>query len=500
MKKSKKPNKPAKKKKIVKKNTKKPQKKKSAGSLPKKTKHQVAKKSVTINDAIKNSAEDFSEKKGSIKIRIFGIGGGGCSIVKHISEIIPKSNHITFTAVNTDVQSLDGMPKDIKTFILGKEITNGLGCGMNADLGQEIAHNNRELIQKEIEKSDFCVIISTLGGGTGSGMVPIFSQVIKAVKKPSLGIFTLPFEFEGEKRKKIAVNSLENIEGNLSATIVIPNENIFKVIDPKTAIKESFLTINRNLAYTLKGLLDTIYEPGLINVDYADFMTTLEGSGKLAYLNSIEGERKDLARIMEKLLLNPLVRYGIRDGVGKDVIDPDRILFNISGPSDLKVAEINKIAVDISAPNLKSKIIFGISLKGKGNSIRTTLLVVGHRKGKDGIKSVAKGFGLITQDDIVEAEHISDPSPLLAEKETKPQKEKKDKKIIKHPKKKTPIIAEEKIPDQDKIDMNKFAKKDTIRRNALEAKKVIEEQAKKEIEQEEEKWDVPAFLRIKKEK
>jgi cell division protein FtsZ len=494
MKKTKKPHKPAKKKKTIKKHVKKPQKK-HAGSLPKKVKH-----SATVKNAIKNSVQDFSEKKGNIKIRIFGIGGGGCSIVKHISEIIPKSNHITFTAVNTDAQSLNGMPKDIKTFILGKEITNGLGCGMNADLGQEIAHNNRELIQKEIEKSDFCIIISTLGGGTGSGMVPIFSQVIKSVKKPCLGIFTLPFEFEGEKRKKIAANSLENIEGNLSATIVIPNENIFKVIDPKTAIKESFLTINRNLAYTLKGLLDTIYEPGLINVDYADFMTTMEGSGKLAYINSVEGERKDLIRIMEKLLLNPLVKYGIRDGITKEIIDPDRILFNISGPSDLKVAEINKIAVDISAPNLKSKIIFGISLKGKGNSIRTTLLVVGHRKGKDGIKSVAKGFGLITQEDVTEAEHISDPEPSPISKEAKPPKPPKEKKTVKNSKKKLPIISEDKVPEQDKIDMNKFAKKDTVRRNALEAKKVVEEQVKREIEQEEEKWDVPAFLRIKKEK
>ena len=453
----------------------------------------VAKKSETIRQAIKKSKDDFAEKKGNIKIKIFGVGGGGCSIIKHISEIIPRSNHITFTAVNTDLQSLEGMPKTVKTLVLGRNVTNGLGCGMNPDLGQEIAHNNRELIQKEIEKSDFCIIISTLGGGTGSGMSPIFAQVIKAVKKPSLGIFTLPFEFEGEKRRKIATNSFENIEANLSATIVIPNENIFKVIDPKTGIKESFHTINKNLAYSLKGLLDTIYEPGLINVDYADFMTTMEGFGKLAYTNSIEGERKDLVRIMEKLLLNPLVKYGIRDGATKEVIDPERILFNISGPSDLKVSEINKIAIDISAPNLKSKIIFGISLKGRNNLIRTTLLIVGHRKGKDGIKikNMAKGLGIFNE----ELQEQKDETSITAEKDKK--KKEKKKKVKKE---KIPIVAENKIPEQEEVDMKKFAKKETVRRNALESKKEQEEKVKKEIQEEEEKWDVPAFLRIKKEK
>ena len=413
----------------------------------------------------------------SIKIKVFGVGGGGCSIVGQIATIIPRGKNVSFCAINTDIQSFAGLPSSVKTLALGKAVTHGLGCGMNAKLGEEIGELSKEILKKELEACDICFIISTLGGGTGSGITPAFAQIAKNLRKISMGIFTLPFEFEGDKRKQIAYTALEKIEPELNASIVIPNENIFQVIDPKTPIKQSFSMVNQNLITTLHGLLETLYQPGLINVDYADFKTILEGVGRVAYLNCVEGERKDLIQLINKLLNNQLVKYNIGEDGTRDAIDIEKILFNIAGPTDLKMSEMENIANSITSENLKSKIIFGITSQGgKTSSLRVTLLAVGVKK-QGGKPRIFKRIEEMVPREEIKIKDVPVQSEIMESKKEKEPERKEEK---------------PKAKPEKKVD-----KKSMVRRNAIEVKKE-EKKQEQEIMEEDEKWDIPAFLRIKK--
>ncbi|MCH7605000.1 hypothetical protein IID24_03360, partial [Patescibacteria group bacterium] len=227
--------------------------------------------------------QDFLEAAYRTKIRVVGIGGGGGNIV---SEIASRVQKIDFLAANTDTQALREIPRKVRSFSFGQEFTGGLGCGMNLNLGEQSARAEKERIKKVFEGQDVSILIACLGGGTGSGAAPVFAEVAKEFKNLTLGIFTMPFPFEGEKRRQIAEQSLEQLKGSLNAYVVIPNENIFRVITNETPIKESFSVINRRLADTIGGLVETIATPGLINIDFADVRATLDGRGRLAYINS----------------------------------------------------------------------------------------------------------------------------------------------------------------------------------------------------------------------
>lgn len=429
-----------------------------------------------IAKEIIEQAKAHSMENPAIKIKVFGVGGGGCSIVGEIANIVAPNKKISFLAANTDIQSLESLPENVRKLVLGKGLTNGLGCGMNPDLARQAAEQSKEEIKREVANCDLCIFISGLGGGTGSGAMPIFAEASRLAHKISLGIFTLPFEFEGEKRRRIAQESLENIRPHLSASLVIPNEKIFKVIDPRTAIKQSFSAINKSLAMTIKGLLETLYEAGLINIDFADFRSILEGYGKTAYQNSIEGERKDLNTMIEKLLDNPLVDNGIVSGREAKAIEVERIMFNITGPADLKMMEVEEIAQRITSPNIKAKIIFGILLRSdKSDKIRVTLLAIGEGSPVKNIR------------DAIFRESKPELKPEIKSPVPKVKHKKPVKKAVSKPVQKITITTH---PTPGKGS-------DNLRKNAIEIKREAEDSEKKMSEQEK-KWDIPAFLRIKK--
>ncbi|GAI51462.1 unnamed protein product, partial [marine sediment metagenome] len=223
------------------------------------------------------------------KIRVIGIGGGAGNIV---SEIASKMKKASFVVANTDLQALRLASRKAQRFQFGKELTQGLGTGMSAELGEMAAQNEKEKIKKTLEGQDLCVIVACLGGGTASGATPIFAKISKNLGNLTLGIFTLPFKFEGEKKMEMARASLEKLKPKLNALSVIPNERIFQIIDKKTPIKIALSAINKSLAESLEGLIETIYQPGLINIDFADLKAILEGQGRLAYLNTVKVQKK----------------------------------------------------------------------------------------------------------------------------------------------------------------------------------------------------------------
>ncbi|MBZ9571881.1 cell division FtsZ family protein [Patescibacteria group bacterium] len=401
-----------------------------------------------------------------IKIRIVGVGGGGSSIVSEIaSKIIRFSKKkISFVVANTDLQALRRLAKEANRFQFGQDLTRGLGTGMNVELGREAAQREKEKIKKIFESQDLCILVACLGGGTSSGASPIFAEISRRLGNINFGIFTLPFKFEGEKKMEIAKESLEKLKPNLNAFLIIPNERIFQIIDKEAPLREALSGINKNLIEGLKGLLEIIYLPGLINIDFADFKTILRGKGRLAYLNSIEIEKTDQGdRTIKKLLFSPLYPYTIRGA--------KRILFNICGEKNLSLETVSQISKSIyQLAKGEAKIIFGVS-QGKRykDKIKITLLATGCKtkifpKKKPRLKEVV----------IKKKLQKKKKKQTLAKKpETKQPK----------PEVKTPVAKEKKV-------------KVKVRKNALQVKKTIKE-AEKEILEKEKTWETPAFLRRK---
>jgi len=308
------------------------------------------------------------------KIRVIGIGGGGSTIVSEITSRVKKAD---FYVANTDVQALKESSKVAKRFQFGQNLTRGLGTGMNVELGETAALEEKEKIERILEGQDLCIIIACLGGGTSSGATPVFANISKKLGNITYGIFTLPFEFEGTKKMEAALEALEKIKPNLNVYTIVPNERIFQIVDKNTPLREALSAINKNLADNLEGLIEMVYLPGLINIDFADLRTVLSGRGRLTYLNNTEIEEIAKEEVEKKLIYSPLYPYTVKGAKG--------VLYNITSGKSIQLSEVSRISHIISeSVNKKAKIIFGINQNQKyQNKIRITLLATG---------CLAKGF------------------------------------------------------------------------------------------------------------
>ena len=337
---------------------------------------------------------------------------------------------------------------------------------MNPELGESAAQSEKEKIKKILEGQDLLVIVACLGGGVGSGAAPIFAKISKSSGNLTYGIFTLPFEFEGEKKMEIAKNALEKIRPHLNAFSVIPNERIFQVVDKDTPLKQALSAINKSLADALGGLIEIIYTPGLINIDFADLKTILSGRGRLAYLNTVSEDFSQEA--VEKVLNSPLYPYTIRGAKSA--------LFNITGGKEMNLSEVSQISKTISdLLNKEAKIIFGVSQQKQcQDKIKTTLLATG---------CTMKIFS----PKIKKKRRKRKEKPVVQEPETKqPEKPKKKAKMT------TSSSSEAKQKTTPQLEVE--SKGEKIRKNALEIKREMEE-IEKEMLEKEQSWESPAFLR-----
>lgn len=408
------------------------------------------------------------------KIKVVGVGGGGGSIVSEIGRSLDKA---TFVIADTDTRALQ-KKSGIKYFCFGQNLTHGLGTGVNVDLARKAAEQDKDKLSGIFNGQDIIIFIASLGGGLGSGATKVFAEAAKSFGGITLGIFTLPFKFEGKNKSRIALKALKDLRSSLNVSITIPNEKIFKIIDTQTPITQAFSIVNKSLIESLESLIDIIYNPGLINIDFADLRTILSGRGNLAFLNTIESSGKNRAEdIAKKIISNPLYQ--------SNNFLSENILFNISGGQNLSMFEVEKISKDIAQLNPSAKIIFGISKDAKlKNRVKATLLMTG-----PGNKA-----------EIIAEEKIK---PVVVEKVPAPEVKKEVKKIEKKPQKKKikkpvsipifnkpsePVIAIAELVDQA------AAKHGTIRRNALEIKKELDsEEQKRQLREKE--WEIPAFLR-----
>ena len=441
----------------------------------KKTSKKAAPKTVKPE---KMDQKDKTEQIKRTKIRVIGIGGGGGNIVSEISSKISKAS---FVVANTDTKSLKGCSRKVAKFQFGQSLTHGLGTGMNVELGREAALSEKERIKKLLEDNDLCILVACLGGGTGSGAISTFARLSKNLGNLTFGIFTLPFKFEGEKKMEIAINSLKEVKNHLNAVAIIPNEKVFQIINKDTPLRDALSVINKFLSESLGGLIETIYEPGLINIDFADFRTILEGRGRLAYLNTVEVERKEGAMkdIAAKVLSSPLYPYTIRGAKG--------ILFNIAGERNLSLSDVNQISRAISdLANPEAKIIFGIAQNKKYSNVIKTILL-------------ATGCGMKVGSSKKRKARPTKPVKRKVRRKPKEQKIEKPKTVAKKKIKVRKKRKQLKTEPETKQEEIPNSENDKVRKNALQIRQEADN-LEKEMAEKEKIWESPAFLRKKTEK
>lgn len=395
--------------------------------------------------------KDNSTKR--IKIKIIGIGGGGGNIIKELSKKLDfPSTKIDFNVVNTDVQALHVLPDNLKKISFGEGETKGLGTGRDVLLGKKIAEAEEKKIKNIFsDQKDLYILIASLGGGTGTGFIPVFSKIAKELNLTTLGIFTLPFDFEGKDRMRDSQKAIEEAQANLNAVLVMPNERIFKFAEESIPFNGALNVINDQLAKSLQGLLNTVYFSGLINIDWADIKTTIEGVNQRAYLNTVQAKiTDDLSAFTKDLLNNQLISYNFSESTN--------VLFNIEGGKNLSMQQLALISEKIHELAPDARIIFGLTQNSKlKNEIRATVLATGEVKKEEKKKQKSKP-------------------------KSKPKKEVSKKKIK---------TIEDDLKELEELGV------EINRRNAIEIKKAEEDAIKKENE-EEDIFEIPTFLRKKK--
>jgi cell division protein FtsZ len=307
------------------------------------------------------------------RIKVVGAGGSGGNALARMIEA--RIHGVEFIAINTDAQALHNTNAPTKIHI-GKSLTKGLGAGMNPDIGKQAAIDTKEEVSAAIKGSDMVFITCGLGGGTGTGAAPIVAEIARDIGALTVAVVTKPFSFEGAQRMRIAEEGWHALREKVDALITIPNDRLLSIIDRKTPLLESFAIVDDVLRQGVQGISDLITISGIINVDFADVKAVMANSGSaLMGIGRARGE--DRAIEAAKMAINsPLLEVSIDGAKG--------VLFNVSGGTDLAMAEINEAARIITEHiDPDAKVIFGAVLddKLKKGEIKITVVATGFNNG-----------------------------------------------------------------------------------------------------------------------
>ncbi|PIR73325.1 MAG: cell division protein FtsZ [Candidatus Moranbacteria bacterium CG10_big_fil_rev_8_21_14_0_10_35_21] len=386
------------------------------------------------------------------RIKVIGVGGSGG---KAISRMIDsKLKGVEFVAINTDSQDLHHNKATEKVHI-GKNLTKGLGAGMNPDVGRQAAEENRDEIQEVLKGADMVFVTCGLGGGTGSGAAPIVAETAKELGALTVAVVTKPFAFEGAQRRAIADEALENLRERVDALITIPNDKLLQIIDKKTSLINAFKIVDDVLRQGVQGISDLITKPGIVNVDFADVKAIMSDSGSALMGIGIGSGENRAAEAAKAAINSPLLELSIDGAKG--------ILFNVSGSNDLTMLEINEAANIITEsidPN--AKVIFGAVIDETA------------RKGEIQITVVATGFDA----DRVSESPMEKMSRISLGGSHKNDSQKEDSSGMTFPSQpESRMIIEEKVPPK------------VSRGNSFSKDKILEDEG--------DELEIPAFIRRK---
>lgn len=340
------------------------------------------------------------------RIKVIGIGGSGKGALNHM--INSKLQGVEFIAMNTDTQDLHHSLAEKKIHI-GKNLTKGLGAGMDPEVGKRSAEETREEVQDVIKGADMVFIAGGMGGGTGTGAAPVIASIAKNEGILTVGVVTKPFFFEGASRMKLAERGLEELEKEVDALIVIPNDRLLSVIDKNTSVKQAFEMCDEVLKQAVEGISDIIRTAGTINLDFADIKRILKDSGT-ALMGVGRGMGENRAREAATAAVNsPLLDVSIHGAKG--------VLFAIYGAEDLGMLEVQEAAKIITeSVDKDAKIIFGIASDPslKKDEVKVTVIATGFPTGFSTRAPSAPSTPIIES----RREETVQPEPRVEKKET----------------------------------------------------------------------------------
>jgi cell division protein FtsZ len=345
------------------------------------------------------------------KIKVVGVGGSGCNAISRMMAC--KIHGVDFVAINTDVQDLHHTNAPEKVHI-GKNLTRGLGAGMNPEIGRQAAEENRDEIHEVVKGADMVFVTCGLGGGTGTGAAPIIAEAAKDAGALTVAVVTKPFSFEGAQRAQIAQEGLVQLKDRVDTLITIPNDKLLSLIDRKTPLLNAFSVVDDVLRQAVQGISDLVVVPGIVNVDFADVKTIMQDAGSaLMGIGRATGE--DRAVEAAKAAINsPLLEISIDGAKG--------VLFNVSGGSDLAMTEINEAAKVITESiDPQAKVIFGAVTDDK------------LKKGEIKITVIATGFDhlMVKKNDEATVDSLNSVRPVSDINQSQPTDKIKKKSILK---------------------------------------------------------------------
>jgi cell division protein FtsZ len=306
-------------------------------------------------------------------IKVVGVGGGGVNAVNRMIELGLRG--VEFIAVNTDAQALLMSDADVKLDV-GRELTRGLGAGADPEVGRRAAEDHAEEIEQALAGADMVFVTAGEGGGTGTGGAPVVARIAKSIGALTIGVVTKPFSFEGRRRQSQAEAGVAALKEEVDTLIVVPNDRLLEISDRGISMVEAFATADQVLLAGVQGITDLITTPGLINLDFADVKSVMQGAGSaLMGIGSARGADRAI-KAAELAVESPLLEASIEGAHG--------VLLSIQGGSNLGIFEINDAAQLVKeAAHPEANIIFGTVIDDTlGDEVRVTVIAAGFDGGE----------------------------------------------------------------------------------------------------------------------
>ena len=418
------------------------------------------------------------------KIKVVGVGGSGGAAINRM--ILADIKGVEFVAINTDLQALHYSKAPVKLHI-GKQLTKGLGSGMNPDVGRKAAEENINEIREIIKGADMVFITCGLGGGTGSGASPVVAQVARELGALTVAVVTKPFSFEQSQRQDIAERAHEELVQQVDTIITINNDRVLDIVDKKTSLLEAFHVVDDVLRQGVQGISEVITTPSLINVDFADVRAIMSDAGTaLMGMGKGTGENRAI-EAAKNAIASPLLDISIDGAKG--------ILFMISGGIDLGMHEVNEAAKIITgSAEDGAKVIFGASVHDNlKDEVRITVIATGFGEQFVASRAAQKAEVFMNGRNYFGAQPpVAKPVQRMQPVET----------FVQTPPPPPPPVVQPRKPIFSQFD-SPFKKKEipVVKREEIvqppEARPLEENQSQEQKEDDGEDLDIPTFLRRK---
>ncbi|MFQ5580396.1 MAG: cell division protein FtsZ [Nitrospiria bacterium] len=320
---------------------------------------------------------------GAARIRVIGVGGGGCNAVNNMIHSGVKG--VDFISANTDIQALD-LSKAMQKVQLGAKLTRGLGAGARPQIGRESAFETVDQIKEILTGADMVFVTAGMGGGTGTGAAPVIANIAKEMGLLTVGVVTKPFQFEGPKRTKQADEGILELKKSCHTVIVIPNQRLLHVVEKGTALKASFLVVDDILRQAVQGISDLITTPGLVNVDFADVRTVMSHTGRSVMGMGVAKGENRAVEAAQQAISSPLLEDSSIEGA-------QGVLINVTGGLDLSLHELTEASSIIQGEvDSDATIIFGSVIREEmKEEVKVTVIATGFDDDREREASVNRG-------------------------------------------------------------------------------------------------------------